>query len=192
MPNHPDYGAISYLRSLFKASPPRNGPRPVMDTYVRPAPARYSTGMAAAPASENWFSKAFKYPFVGHSPEMDELTKNHWAHRRGLAEYTMGSTNTDMNMWPGPVLFGRPSYGARGIANRQFLVQRDVDAVTAAAGGGGQFLLVYVVYMVLSIVLVCIALWACRRRMVARRARPKRGGEHQRTAQSVERARFGV
>lgn len=212
MPDYPDYGAMSYLRAIFKANPPRYGPRPVMDTYTRPAPTTYSTGMKAPPPEENWYSKALKFPYVGHSLEMDELTKNHWYKR-------------DLNMWPGwffishplrffvffsglarnvniwfvnvfvwfyiyigPVLFGRPSYGGRGIANRQFLVQRDEGSRTPS--DSAQILSGCFLYVFLVLLFIFLGMRIRRRTLIRRKSMECE--EREQRLRDIERSQFGV
>ncbi|KAH8145897.1 uncharacterized protein LAJ45_10039 [Morchella importuna] len=172
MSDYPDYGAMSYLRAIFKANPPRYGPRPVMDTYTRPAPSHYSTGMKAPPPEENWYSKAFKFPYVGHSLEMDELTNNHWYKR-------------DLNMWPGPVLFGRPSYGGRGVTNRQFLVQRNEGSHRSDSV---EILIGCLFYVFLVLLFIFLGMWIRRRTLIRRKS--MEWEERQRRLQDVERARY--
>jgi hypothetical protein len=86
----------------------------------------------------------------------------------------------------GPVLFGRPSYGGRGVSNSQFLVQRDGEAQT----GGRNILCDCFASVILVLIFLSLGVWFRRRRSMRRKVEEQQ--QLQQRNRDIERAQFGL
>lgn len=85
----------------------------------------------------------------------------------------------------GPVLFGRPSYGGRGVTNRQFLVQRNEGSHRSDSV---EILIGCLFYVFLVLLFIFLGMWIRRRTLIRRKS--MEWEERQRRLQDVERARY--